>query len=71
MVQGSVVAGEVGALTDALGVVTNASSGSRVALAQCSESLPHSKHDDGSFDGGDILVDLDEEKGPSPPMIEQ
>jgi len=53
-----------------MGVVTGASSGSGVAPALWSESLPHFKHDDGSFDGGDFLVDSNEEKGPSPPMIE-
>jgi len=67
VVQGSVVAGKVGALLDATGAVTGASSGSRVAPAQCSVSLPHSKHDNGSFHGGDILVDLDEEKPPPLP----
>ncbi len=51
-------------------MVTGASSGSGVAPALWSESLPHSKHDDGSFDGGDFLVDSNEEEGP-PPMIEQ
>ena len=71
VVQGSVVAGEVGSPPDATGVVTGASSGSGVALAVWSESLPHSKHDNGSFDGGDFLVDSNEEKGPSPPMIER
>ncbi len=67
VVQGSVVAGEVGAPPDATGVVAGASSGSGVAPAVWSESLPHSKHDDGSFDGGDFLF-LTPMKKKAPPL---
>jgi len=68
VVQGSIVAGEVGAPLDEMGVVAGPFSSSGVAPALRSESPPHSNSDDGSYHGGKDLVDSDEE-GP-PPMIE-
>ncbi len=61
VVQGSVVAGEVGAPLDALGVVAGPSSGSRDAPAGKLESTPPSNPGDNLYHSGDVLVDLDEE----------
>ncbi len=65
VVQGSVVADEVGDPPDSMGMVAHPSSGSRDVPAGKSESTPPSNPGDGSYHGGDVLVDLDEEAPPS------
>jgi len=63
VVQSSIVAGKVGVSLDAMRVVVGPSSGSGVSPAWRSKSpsASHSNHDDGSYHGGQDLVDLDAE----------